>query len=314
MKTKQVIKGLMVIAISSLTIFSCKKKTDPVEPQNTVAPTEASQKTTASDQSRVDQESNLTMDDVNSVLEHNSKTRAAMPCNIDIDSTSLTTGLIKLTYHGHSCDGLRDRSGVISIQLPFKNGQLVKWTSKGAKIIVTYANYKVTDLTTNKSIMFNGSVTATNVNGGGLLTLLSGTSIIHKLKGDMTITFDDGTTCSWGLAKSRVYTLSLSVLTTEITGDTTINGNTQTAFWGKTRAGDDFSVSVTTPVTTTLWGTLCLFRPYKGVVVIRGIKQQITITYGVDINGNPATALCPYGYKLNWTDAAGTVHTAVLPY
>ncbi|HSH67768.1 MAG TPA: hypothetical protein VLB84_18650, partial [Bacteroidia bacterium] len=258
-----------------------------------------------------------TLDDVNAVLDNNGRTRSALPCNVDIDSAAISTGLIKLTYHGKSCDGLRDRSGIISIQFPYDaaTGKFLRWSAKGARIIITYDNYKVTNLTTNKSIVINGAITATNVNGGGIWTLLSGTSIIHKLRGHMEIKFDDGTTGSWIVARSRVYTLTGLILNGEITGDTTVNGNSNVAYWGKNRAGEEFSVSIPTPIAANLFGTLCLYRPYKGVAIIRGVSNEITITYGVDINGNPVSGMaCPFGYKLNWTDAAGTAHQVVLPY
>lgn len=323
MKTQNVMKSLMIFAISALLITGCKKK-DDVQPENP-ATTPAAQQSKAADQANVDQQSNESIDDVNKILNDNPNTRAELPCNVTIDSAALMTqGLIKLTYHGLSCDQLRTRSGVISIQIPFDPAtkKPVHWNAKGAKIIVTYDNYKVTRVADNKSITFNGKVTATNVNGGGVWVLLSGTPVIHQLRGGMVITFDDGTTREWAVARTRTYALSVAmVLTVEEAGDTLIAGK-KVAYWGKNRAGDQFWLSIDKSVITNIFGgQLCRFyKPYQGVVVVAstvaGANNSLTITYGVDVNGNPITGAldCPYGYKLNWTDAAGTPQQLIIKY
>lgn len=317
MKTKNLVTRVMVVALATIVMTGCKKeKEEPKTQPQEQAVTPANQTTTASDQTRVDQEVTFTMDEINNVLNNNPKTRGvSLPCNIDLDTASLNKGLIKLTYNGLSCDLLRKREGVISIQLPYDGTTVTPWSAKGAKIIVTYDNYKVTRVADGKFIMFDGATNVTNVNGGGIPVLLAGTTIIHKSKGALVITFDDGTKCSWGLAASRSYTFAALVLSTTETGDTTINGNANTSFWGVTRQGQNFSVSVTTPVVTNLWGSLCMFRPLQGVRVIRGISREITITYGVDINGAPVVkGICPFGYKLNWVDSTNTTKQVVLPY
>ncbi len=323
MKTKNGMKSLMmVLAVSALLITGCKKKDDVVEPENPA--TETSAKVNAADQSDVDQQSNESVDDVNKVLNDNSNTRAELPCNVTIDSAALMTkGLIKLTYHGLSCDLLRTRSGVISVQIPFDPAtkKPVHWNVKGAKVVVTYDNYKVTRVADNNTITFNGKVTLTNVNGGGVWVLLSGTPVIHELRGGMVITFNDGTTREWAVARERAYALSLGVITVTESGDTLINGK-HVAYWGKNRAGDEFSLSIDKPVVTNIWGgTLCRFyKPYEGVVVmsstVTGTTNTVTITYGVDASGNPITGAldCPYGYKLNWIDGAGTAQQLIIKY
>jgi hypothetical protein len=325
MKTKNVMKSLMIFAISALLITGCKKKDDTVVPDENPATETTVHQTNAADQSDVDQQSNESIDDVNKVLNDNSNTRTELPCNVTIDSAALMTqGLIKLTYHGLSCDGFRTRSGVISVQLPYDAvaKKPIHWNVKGAKIIVSYENYKVTRVADNKSMTFNGKVTLTNVNGGGVWLLLTGTPVIHQLRGGMTITFDDGTTREWAVARTRTYALSVAmVLTVTEAGDTLINGK-KVAYWGKNRAGDQFSLSIDKPVVTNIFGgTLCrLYKPYEGVVVISstvtGTAKTLTITYGVDASGNPITGAldCPYGYKLNWTDAAGTAQQLIVKY
>ncbi|HET6226771.1 MAG TPA: hypothetical protein VFF27_10865, partial [Bacteroidia bacterium] len=228
-------------------------------------------------------------------------------------------GLIKITYKGLSCDSLRKREGIISIQLPYANGKVTRWNEKGAKIIVTYSNYKVTRIADNKSLTFNGAVTATNVNGGGILVLLSGQPIVHQLRGGMVITFDDGSTREWMVARKRTYQFAAaSVLSVTESGDTTLNGVPKTAYWGTTRAGAQFTVTAPTDVVTNvLGGLVCrLYKPVQGGVVITSNSKQLTITYGVDVNGNIITGAtdCPYGYKLVWTDLNGNVQQLIVKY
>ncbi len=321
MKTKNVMKSLMILTVSALLFTGCKKK-ENVEPEN---PATETAKVNAADQSTVDQQSNESIDDVNKVLNDNPNTRTELPCNVTIDSAALMTqGLIKLTYHGLSCDLLRTRTGVISVQLPFDPAtkKPVHWNAKGARAIITYDNFKVTRVADNKSVTFNGKITLTNVNGGGVWVLLSGTPVIHQLRGGMVITFDDGTTREWAVARERAYALSVTgIITVTESGDTLINGK-HVVYWGKNRAGDQFSLSIDKPVVTNIWGgSLCRFyKPYQGVVVISstvtGTTNSLTITYGVDANGNPITGAldCPYGYKLNWVDGTGTAQQLIVKY
>ncbi len=326
MKTKKfVMKSLVAVAFAAFVITGCKKDKD-VEPETQTDNTEAvTKQNNAADQNDVDQQTNESIDDINKVLNENSNTRTELPCNVTIDSSALVNqGLIKLTYHGLSCDKLRNRSGVISIQIPFDSntGKPVRWNAKGAKIIIKYDNFKVTRVADNNTTTFNGQLTATNVNGGGVFVLITGTPIIHQLRGGLTITFNDGTTRAWAIARTRTYTLDLAfTLSVKEEGDTTINGK-KVAYWGKNRANDEFYVTIDKPVVTNIFGgTLCrLYRPYQGVVTINatvtGTTQTLAITYGVDLNGNPITGAldCPYGYKLNWTDAAGTPQQLVVRY
>jgi hypothetical protein len=323
MKTKNfLMRSAVAVAFAAFVMTGCKKKSDDVKPDTTEE--KAVNTNNAADQSTVNQTSNESIDDVNAVLGNNQETRDyELPCNITVDSAALKDkGLIKITYHGNSCDNLRKREGVISVQLPFDAATktITKWNSKGAKIIITYDNFKVTRLSDNKSVTFNGSVTATNVNGGGFLVLLSGQAIVHQLRGGMVITFDDGSTREWVVARKRSYELKIGVLKVTEAGDTTLNGVPKTAYWGKNRAGDQFSVAVPTEVVTNVWGgSFCRFyRPYQGVVVITANGNQLTITYGVDKNGNPIDPKnpldCPYGYKLNWTDANGTAQELIVSY
>lgn len=326
MKTKRIlIRSMVAVALAAFIVTGCKKKEHEVEPENpATTPTETTQKSAANDQNNVDQQTNESVDDVNKVLNNNPNTRAELPCNVTIDSSALMgQGLIKLTYHGLSCDKLRDRSGVISIQIPFDPAtkKPISWRKTGAKVIITYDNFKVTRVSDNKSLLFNGKLTATNVTGGGVFEVLIGSTVTHSLRGGLTITFDDGSTRQWAVARTRTYKPQVGVITVIDAGDTLINGK-KIAWWGKNRVNEEFWVSIDKPVSTEIVTLqLCrLYKPYEGVVTIATTSSapainQLVITYGVDANGNPTTgSACPYGYKLNFTDATGTAKELIIRY
>lgn len=324
MKTKRfLMKSMVAVAFTAFLVTGCKKKED-VNPDT---PTEeaSSPKTNANDQTNVDQQTNESIDDVNKILNDNPNTRTELPCNVTIDSSALMTqGLIKLTYHGLSCDLQRNRTGVISLQLPFDKSinKPVRWTAVGAYVQLTYENFKVTRVSDGKSVTINGKLTATNVTGGGAFdVILLNKTVTHDLRGGFTITFDDGTTRAWAIARTRSYKPTLGTIVLEDSGDTVINGK-KVSYWGKNRANEEFSVSITQSIATEIvTANICrLYRPYQGIVelnttVAAATVKSATITYGVDASGTQVTgAACPYGYKFNWTDANGAAQQLIIRY
>ncbi len=316
MKTKKIMKYLMVAAIIGFIFTGCKKK-------ETTAPTavddSAKQSTSASDQSNVENESGKSLDDANAAMDGNSALRTGTSlCNVTIDSTAKSTGLIVLTYTGINCDNTRSRSGSISIQLPYNSISaspvVTGWHNAGATITLTYNNYKVTNLSDNKSLTFNGTHSVTNVNGGRIITMTSGTSIVHKISGDMFLTFDDGTQRTWSVRRTRTFSNVGGVVSTTLTGDNTINGNINVAMWGTNRVGESFSVSIPTPIVVNIAGSSCLYKPLSGVRIHHGLAHELTITYGVDASGNAVSSVCPYGFKLNWTNAQGVAKEVIRMY
>lgn len=331
MKTKGfLMKGMVTVALAAFIVTGCKKD-KKVEPENpaTTPTTEATQSAMVNDQNNVDQQTNESVDDVTKVLNHSITKRvtgpaAELPCNVTIDSAALfDKGLIKLTYHGLSCDLLRYRTGVISVQVPFDPAtkKPMRWTAKGAKVIITYDNFKVTRVLDNKSVVFNGKLTAHNVTGGAAFEVLTGSTVTHELRGGLTITFDDGSTRAWAVARTRSYIPKLGVITVEDSGDTLIAGK-KVAYWGKNRANEDFAVSIDKTVSTEVFTlNVCrLYKPYQGVLIFTTTAslanvKSLTVTYGVNSSGTPdPNATCPYGYKLNWNDATGTAKEFIVKY
>ncbi len=213
-----------------------------------------------------------------------------------------------LTYFGKSSDSLRIRSGSITIQLD------TTWHTAGAILSITFSNYKVTNVGTGKSITFNGTHVITNVNGGTIAGITTN-MIIHKIRGNVSITFDDGTVRSWSVARKRSYYLTSGAYTESLTGDTTVNTYSNVTMWGINRAGENFYVSTPSPVVDYFANSSCLFKPISGQRIFY-LSHTITATYGVDANGNAETTAgtCPYGYKLNWTNASGTAKQAIVSY
>ena len=315
MKRKKIMKSLLVAAAIGLAFTACKKKSD-----TTPAIDDAAQQAlSASDQSRVETESNQSLDEANAALDGISSTRSAtsFPCNATVDSSAKAAGLIKLHYNGNNCANTKSRTGEIDIQLPYNSSTntVTRWSVAGSSITLTYINFKVTYLSDNKSLTFNGTHSVTNVNGGRLINITAGNPIVHKVRANMQLTFDDGTQRTWSAARTRTFSIANNIISTQITGDTTINSYTNVSMWGINRAGESFVISITTPVVENILGGTCLYEPLSGVRVHRKITRELTVTYGVDASGNPvATGTCPYGFRLNWTNAQGVAKQVIRQY
>jgi hypothetical protein len=306
MKTKGFLNFLIVATIIGTFYTSCKKS-DSTTPD---ADDSQTQQQSASDQLQTENESNQSIDDVNTALNGTSTTRSSsLITNATIDSSMKAMGMLTITYSGISADGTKSRSGTISIQIDTTK----KWHIAGATVTITFNNYKVTKLSNNKSITFNGTHTITNVNGGTLATITTNTPVIHKIRGNSTLTFDDGTQRTWNVARKRTFNYVGGIITVTLSGDTTVSGYTNVAMWGKNRADEDFYVSTTTPLTADVFNSTCMFKPV-GVRVFYGALRTLTVTYGVDKKGEAVTSGCPYGYKLNWINAKGIAKEVILAY
>jgi len=316
METKKIIsRSFIAMLFTCAVITGCKKSDDGSAPKPMDDMLQQSE--SANDQSRVENESNLCMDDANSALQGVSTTRNLESfsfCNIIVDSSQKAIGIIVLNYVGNNCSNTRLRSGSITIQLPYINGVVTRWKELGASITLTFNNYKVTDLSSGKSLIFNGTHTVINVNGGLLINITSGNPIVHKIRANMELTFDDGTNRTWGAARTRTFTVANNTVSASVTGDTTIDNYNNIAMWGTNRNGVSFDIAITTPVVYDVFGGSCLFKPYSGVRVHYKLAHVITVTYGVDSNGDPVTSGCPYGWRANWVNGQGVAKQVVKPY
>ena len=327
MKKLKLVHYLLIATTMGVVYTGCKKD-DRISPSstptvNSVAPTAseiASYSQSTTDLTNVEENSDESMDDVNSVVNSSSLRASNLPCNATIDTSSKSTGLITVNFNGLNCSLTKKRTGSISIQLPMKNGQVARWSDTGVTMCIVYNNFKITRVADSSSVTFNGGLCLTNVTGGNVFTIGQGDSIVHQAKGEMQITFSDSTTRSWGVARTRTFYKKsgwlniLGGINVKVTGDTTINGDANAAVWGTNRAGESFSVSFPSPLIVDNSISLCGFRQISGVKVYRRGSNALTITYGVDASGNVvASGTCSYGYKLSWTDSNGNAKEVVRP-
>ncbi len=317
METKSTLtKIVFAIAFIGLAITGCKKADSPAPVPATPAPTYTSSQQTqrANDQSNVENQCNTAMDDANTAMQNCSRTRhTETVCNLTVDTSLASQGKITLNYNGNDCSNLTSRTGSIVIQLPYNNNTVTTWTTAGAVAKLTFNNYKVTRLSDNKSITYNGFHSIKNVNGGGAVQLMLGSTILHQIRANMVITFDDGTTRTWQIAKTRTFTNVSGLVTATVAGDSTFSTYVHAAVWGTNRLGQAFTVDMPTAFSYYMLGSVCLYRPLTGVVIDYVPSNTLTLTYGVDFLGNPATG-CPFGYKFAWMDANNVQQHIVIPY
>jgi hypothetical protein len=319
MKEKNIIlKSIVTLICCSLLVVGCKKRDEatPNTPAATTTDGLADQTLRASDQSNVDSESELAMDDINSTLQDVSTTRDIQdaPCGATVDSIHKDSGRVIINYDGVTVCAGKKRSGRIVIQLPF-NGTVTRWSTQNCVASIYFENYKITNVFTNKSVTFNGYHTIQNLTAGGYEVLLvAGGYVKHKIRGQMDLTFDNLTTRHWTITKVREFR---NVIKATVNGDSTITGSYgHVVTCGTNRIGENFVVDIPTAITYYIYnnGTSCLYKPLTGVVIHYGVAYPLTITYGVTATGTPDTSPCPYGYKLSWSNAQGSPDGKVLPY
>jgi hypothetical protein len=326
MKLKNLVLPLFAIAIAGI-VFSCKKSNNSSSNSNTDS---ASVQVQSDDQSRVSNENDAVINDVNTTMSAQGsvtgssltpgirsgvETTGAYPvesliCDASVTvDTSNSTRTITITYNGANCNLTRTRTGVVTISIPAG----VRWSDKGAVVTVSIQHLKITRIPDSKSITVNGTHTYTNVSGGSLTNLPTLGSITHTVTSDdMTITFDNGETRSWHIARQRVYSYANGIVVTEsgmhMDGSTT--GITE---WGTNRFGNSFETVFTSPVVLT---QSCNWRLTSGQIEVIRPAVTITLTLGLDSTGTPTG--CPgtgfYYFKLVWQGAGGKTYTFILPY
>ena len=319
MKTKNVItKSILTIALIGMIITGCKKNED-----TTTTDESSEQMVNAGDESRVSAENDELIDEVNQVALNNSRFRGPgiqpilngiYPCNTTIDSSMASQGRITINFNGNNCAGTRSRTGSITLQLPYNSTTMTvtPWSDAGCMLTVTFNQLTITRLTDSKALIFNGTRYITNVNGGLVNDATDFiTPIVHHITGLMQIIFDNSTTRTWNIDRTRTINRANSITTVSITGNATQNGISNVSVWGINRKGNTFYISIPTPV---VLSSSCSFNAMSGVRIHHGVIRDLTVTYGVDASGNAVSSGCPYGYKLNWIGRNGTARQVVMSY
>lgn len=221
------------------------------------------------------------------------------------DSTFINSKKIVITYDGLSGDGQRMRVGVVILELISGS----KWTDAGAVLKVEAQNLVITRVSNGKSVTINGIHYITNVTGGKAYVA---ENVVHTVRGNTQVSFDNGTTRSWQVARKRTFTNIAGQLGLKVEGDTSVGGFSNVVVWGTNRRGNAFYSQITSPLT---FNSACTSRPVSGVKVHNGLAKSITVTFGVDASGNPHSGTdCPYGFKINWEDRKGNARTSVIAY
>jgi len=268
------------------------------------------------DQSEFSSETDAVANDADVALETSSFFAArtdrvqVLICDASISIDSLSNPrTITITYNGTNCFGNRTRTGTVVISMAAG----VHWKNASAAITIAYQNLKITRVSDNKSITINGSHTITNVSGGLLTSLPILGTITHAISSSgMSVTFDDNTQRVWQVARQRVFTYNNGVVITT-TGTYNDGSNTHIAEWGINRLGHAFTTSTLEPLVIR---QDCNFRLVSGKVAHSLPQVNASVTFGLDVNGNPTS--CPgtghYYFKVMWTGGTGNTHSIILPY
>ena len=302
MKKSRFLSIMALVALTAtLTFTSCDKKNEDPADVNT------------EDLQQLSDDENKTLDEVDEVMNDASnvmsagslKSSAAFPCNATVDSASIVNDTVNIviTYNGLNCRGTVIRNGQAIIKR--KVGE--HWGMVGASVVVKFNNLSITRVVNNKTKVLNGTKIHTNVTGGHMFML--GTvmnSIIHRNSGTLSVTFENGTSRSWQLARQITYTGTPLNITMAIDGFGTADGYTNLTVWGINRQGNAFYSQNTS---TVVKKQECEFRPSAGITVhqIPSKNRSATITYGYDDNNQPITnGDCATKYRLDWVTANGS--------
>ena len=236
-------------------------------------------------------------------------------CSVDI-SNLLGEKKIVLNFDGTTPCGVprRIRDGSIAIQLISTQ----PWLQAGGKLGITMTNFRVTRESNNKSWTFNGFKTLTNLYPVDWFGFLAGNdSIIRLERGiDIGVAVSNGGNFTYSVARraSIFRKLKAGLLRTTITadGDTSIFDQNKVDTWGTNRFNNSFINYLTVPYESDEY---CGFgQPNKGTIVHKSNGNTVTVTAGVNTQGNPDIRDCAYGWKLRWNLSSGGTGEKIFSY
>lgn len=320
---KKTIYVLSAFILSAALILSgCKKEDNPGGSGTDYAAVIAKTATHADDHARFTEDMDMVDNEVNAFIGGlpafggfvgGSNTSSVLPCDASA-SMDTTNGIrtLTITYNGNVCaPGQRfTRTGSVIISAPMRN----HFRDSGAVMSVTMNNLQITRLIDTSTITINGSKSITNVTGGSLMNIATLGTIIHEIRtgtSGITVTFDDGTSRNWNIARRRTYTFSTGVVITT-TGLHTIGTTAGVSEWGTDRFGNSFQTSIDQPMVIR---QDCNFRLVSGQVTNQNSNATAVVTFGLDSAGLPTT--CPMGrfyMKIVVTASNGTTNTIIRPY
>ncbi|MBK7850009.1 MAG: hypothetical protein IPJ66_02415 [Bacteroidetes bacterium] len=328
MKTRLIAILTMFVAVVIL-VAACKKDENAQSNSNNNVQLDSKVSQFNSDANNYKSESDQVDNDINNSLSsipafgrvaQGAAVLSSPLCGVVIDSSQIANKILFYNFDGQTpCfSPSRTRSGQIKVQLT--SG--AHWSDPGSVLTLTYLNFKVTRLSDNKSIMFNGVKTLTNINGNDWIGfLLSTTTLKYQERAlNIAVTFDNNLSATWNVARTTEWNYVQATTNPDIPyahivftaqGDTSLNGLANIDSWGVNRFGENFTTNYTSPVIS---NTYCgLWRFNSGELVHRLNNASFTLTLGLDQNGNPTPYACAYGYKVAWT-INGNSNSVILSY
>jgi len=297
---------VLVVALATISLTGCKKD-DLVRGKNDSTSLEQ----LSADENNMEVVTDDALKDVEGVLSYHGgyKSTSGIPCNATIDSVAVVNDTITLyiTYDGLNCNGTRNRTGQVEIRKKIGT----HWGMPMATVMIKYINFTVTRVATGRTIVLNGEKTFQNVTGGFIWQLGNMvTSVVHKVSGSMNVTFDNGSTRSWNIARQRTYTGTPGELLLTVDGFGSVEGYSNLVTWGTNRQGEQFYTQITESV---VHKELCGWDPVSGIKVhqIPSESKSATITFGFDNNNQPVTGdECPTRYRIDWVNGthSGTAY------
>jgi len=183
-----------------------------------------------------------------------------------------------------------------------------KWTDIGAKLKETH-NVSITY--NGKTRVYSGERIVTNISGGYYNLFRSPNPFIYTMHAYGKVTFEDGAMRDYWITRKNTFNKT-SPFTFSIAADTAVNLDSCT-IGGTTRFGDNFLVQAPQAISSNLlYGS---GRPTLGIRILTyATIPPVTVTYGVDANGNQVIGKRPYGYKINWTKLNGQQGSVIIAY
>jgi hypothetical protein len=309
---------LAITALFMVTFSACKKDDDKKDPtlDSQVQQFNKDSQDYKSESDQADNDINSALKDIPAFGKFSS-TLSSPLCGVTIDSSQISQKIVFFNFDGVTpCfSPSRTRSGQIKVQLT--SGNL--WSDVNAELTLTYINFKITRLSDNKSITFNGVKTLKNLNGNNWLGFLLETATLkYKERAlNIQVAFDNGSTAVWNSARITEWSyktdpnpIKNKIIFTAI-GDTTINGYSSVDSWGVNRFAQPFTTYYTVAYKA---DTYCgLWRPTNGQLTHHLPTADYSITLGVDQSGNPSPYDCAYGFKIGWS-VNGNPYSVVISY
>ncbi|MFA6262177.1 MAG: hypothetical protein WC760_11960 [Bacteroidia bacterium] len=260
----------------------------------------------SSDENLLHTASEALLDDITTVMENSSLGKVYPISGATVnDSDFINLKRIIINYNGDNASGSRTRKGTVIIELI--EGE--KWSDSASVIQITSTRVTITHKITGNSLEYSGVYYVRNVSGGKIFV---SNEVVHKFWGTGTMIFDNsGDERIWNINRKRTFNIGAGFNTITTLGDTSLNGVDGVIEWGFTRKAVSFQTQVIEPI---IFRTNCATGPYSGIKNHKGMLKEVKVTFGVDEQGEPVSFGCPYGYKVNWSNNADSLRTAIVAY